>query len=214
MNTKLFSEALSELDDKYVYTALNYHPKRKLRLFPFVASLSVFAGLCGFAYAVSVYQGVGSADHIDFNKLTQPFGTITDEQQLDMDNNVIFLEKSPIINDYENIYADYSVCVETADNQIPSIYFSPNYMVIFSQENEQGWALTQKEKLTLHFSLYHAQSLELEIGYVLNGKYHSLSIVKGCDFSETLTAPEAGEYYICITNHSSSNAVIESGNIQ
>ena len=125
----------------------------------------------------------------------------------------IFFEKSNLISDYENVYADNSVCVASNNNIIPSIYFSPNYMVIFSQEDEQGWILKAEEKLTLGFSLLQTQSIELEVGYILNGEYHVLSLTKGCDFNETLTVSDEGEYYFCVTNHSSENAIIKSGNI-
>lgn len=213
MNAKRFSEAMNEIDDKYVYTALNYHPKRKFHILPFAAGLTVFVGICGFAFAVSVYQGVGSANHIDFDQLTQPFGTIASEQQFTETNRASFSEKSNLIDDYRDIFAEHAVCVTVEDQQIPAIYFSPGYMVIFSHENEQGWTLHADETLTLDFSLHHTQSLALETGYILNGEYHILSLTKGCDFTETLTAPASGEYYFCITNHSSSNAVIESGSI-
>lgn len=213
MNTKIFSKAMNEIDDKYISKALNYHHKRKFHTLPFAASLVVFMGMCGFAYAASIYYGAGSANHIDFDRLTRPFGTTADEQQSVENENVSFYERSDLIRDYRDIFAEHSVCVTTEENQIPSIYFSPNYMVIFSREKEQGWTLNAEETLTLDFSLHHTQSLELEIGYILNGEYHTLSLAKGCDFTETLTASETGEYYFCITNHSSSNAVIENGDI-
>ncbi|MDE7272789.1 MAG: hypothetical protein K2N95_06950 [Lachnospiraceae bacterium] len=213
MNAKLFSEAMNEIDDKYVYKALTCQPKRKFHILPFAASLMVFVGICGFAFAVSVYHGVGSTNHIDFDQLTQPFGTIAKEQPFAEHDNELFYEKSELIDDYSDIFAENSVCVTIEDDQIPSIYFSPGYMVLFSHENEQGWTLNAGETLTLDLSLHRAQSLALETGYLLNGEYHILSLTKGCDFTETLTAPETGEYYFCVTNHSSSNAVIERGSI-
>lgn len=53
-------------------------------------------------------------------------------------------------------------------NSIPSIYFSPNYMVIFTQENENGCALSKGDELTIDFSQY--EKIQLEIGYILNGQ--------------------------------------------
>lgn len=212
MNTKMFSEAMSEIDSRYVEKTLNYHNKKKKYILSLVASL-VFILSCGFAYAAYTYWGVGSADNIDFNRLTQPFGTVGSEQQMNENDSEIFFEKSNLISDYENVYADNSVCVASNNNIIPSIYFSPNYMVIFSQEDEQGWILKAGEKLTLGFSLLQTQSIELEVGYILNGEYHVLSLTKGCDFNETLTVSDEGEYYFCVTNHSSENAIIKSGNI-
>lgn len=40
-----------------------------------------------------------------------------------------------------------------------------------------------------------------------------LSTVMGHEFSETLQAAEDGDYYLCVTNKSSENAVIVSGTI-
>lgn len=212
MNAKKFSEAMSEIDSRYVEKTLNYHSKRKNHILLLAASL-VFLFLCGFTYAAYAYWGVGFADNIDFNRLTQPFGTVASEQQINENDSEIFFEKSNLISDYENVYADNFVCVTSNNHTIPSIYFSPAYMVIFSQENEQGWILKAEEKLTINFSLYQTQSLELEVGYILNGEYHALSLTKGCDFNETLTISDEGEYYFCVTNHSSENAIIKNGNI-
>lgn len=210
MNTKRFSIAMGEIESSYVEKALNYHSKKRRYLLSCAASLAVLF-VCGSAYAACVYWGIGSADHIDFNKLTQPFGTVAGEQESNENSSTVFYEKSGLINDYENIYADYSACVATENGTIPSIYFSPAYMVIFSREDGQGWSLEAEDQLTLDFSLYRTQSLELEIGYIMNGEYYALSLTKGCDFNEIFTVSDAGEYYFCVTNHSSENAVIKNG---
>lgn len=212
MNIKEFSEAMNEIDYRYVDKAINYHRKGNRYILPLVASLSILV-LCGFAYSAYVYWGVGDAGKIGYNELTQPFGTLSSEQQIIENDDGIFIEKSNLINDYGNVYANNSVCVVADDNIIPSIYFSPNYMVIFTKESENGWKLNAEDEMEINFSLNHAQSLELEIGYILNSEYHELSLTKGCDFNTTLTAPQEGEYYFCVTNHSSENAIIESGEI-
>lgn len=213
MNAKTFSEAMSTIDNRYIDRALNYRRKKRVHILPFAASLTILLLLCGFAYSAYVYWGVGSAEQIDFDRLTQPFGTVADEQMTDENNGGMFYEKSGLISDYTNVYADDSVCVATDGNVIQPLYFSPNYMIIFAKEDEKGWALEAGEELALHFSLYPAQSLELEIGYILNGEYHLLSVTKGSDFDETLIAAGAGEYYFCVTNRASANAVIEEGEI-
>lgn len=212
MDIKEFSEAMGEIDYRYVDKAINYHHKRNRYILPLAASLAVFV-LCGFAYSAYVYWGVGDAGKIGYNELTKPFGTLSSGQQIIENGDGIFNEKSSLINDYGNVYASSTVCVVADNDIIPSIYFSPNYMVIFTKEGEDGWKLNAGEELTINFSLNPAQSLELEIGYILNGEYHELSLTKGCDFKETLTATEEGEYYFCVANHSSENAVIEGGEI-
>ena len=204
---------MSEIDSRYIERTLNYHRRRKMHVLSLAASFAVLFLLCGFAYAACTYWGAGSASHIDFDSLVQPFGTVADEQEMSENDSENFFEKSSLIHDYGNVYADNSVCVATKDNVIPSIYFSPAYMVIFSREEEQGWTLKAKDTITLDFSLYQAQSLELEVGYILNGEYHVLSSEKGSDFSETFMVSDEGEYYFCVTNHSSANAVIKNGRI-
>lgn len=214
MNTKVFSEAMGEIDSRYIDQALNYRRKRRMHLFPFAAGLAIFLLTCGFAYTVYVYWGVGLAGNVDRNKLTQPFGTVAGGQLADGSDSGIFFEKSGLIRDYSDVYADCSTCVAVNENTIPPLYFSPNYMVIFTQEDKNGWTVGAGGELTFHISLYHGQSLELEVGYVLNGEYHLLSVTKGSDFNETLTGTDTGEYYFCVTNHSSVNAVIEDGEIR
>lgn len=214
MNGKTFSEAMGAIDSKYIDKALYYRQKRKVHILPFAASLTIILFVCGFAYTAHVYWGVGPAEQTDISKLTQPFGTVAGEQQANEEKDSgIFYEKSSLISNYTNVYADRFVCVTTGENVIPSLYFSPNYMVIFTQGDEKGWALEAGEELTLHISLHQAQSLELETGYIVNGEYHLLSLAKGNDFNETLTAADAGEYFICVTNRSSTNAVIRAGEI-
>ena len=97
-------------------------------------------------------------------------------------------------------------------NSIPSIYFSPNYMVIFTQQNEDGWTLSKGDEFTINFSLF--EKIQLDIGYILNGKYYEIaSSGTGSEFGYTISVPEDGIYYFCVTNRSSSNAVIKSGEI-
>jgi hypothetical protein len=53
----------------------------------------------------------------------------------------------------------------------------------------------------------------MEFGYVLDGQYRPLFTARGNTFSDTFQAPEAREYYFCVTNRSSANAVVEDGSI-
>ena len=136
MNAKLFSEAMNEVNDKYYEEAASYHCKKYgWRKWSMVAAcLAVVLVLCGFGYAAYIYWGVGSAGNIDFADLTKPFGTIASDKDSPVNGGEIFYEKSKLINDYSNVYADNSVCVTVDGSSIPSIYFSPNYMVIFTQK--------------------------------------------------------------------------------
>lgn len=213
MNSKLFSEAMSEVNDKYYEEAANYQCKkyRWTKWSAVAACLVVALALCGFGYAVYTYWGVGSAENIDFEDLTQPFGTVASDTDVQINEEEIFYEKSELINDYTNVHADNSVCVTMDGNSIPSTYFSPNYMVIFTQENENGWALSKGDELTIDFSQY--EKIQLEIGYILNGQYYKIATGTGLEFGNIISAPEDGIYYFCVTNRSSSNAIIKSGEI-
>lgn len=84
-------------------------------------------------------------------------------------------------------------------------------MIIFTQKDKNGWVLSKDDEFTIDFSLY--QKLRLEIGYILNGTYHKITSGTGPDFSNTISVSEDGTYYFCVTNRSSSNAIIESGEI-
>jgi hypothetical protein len=122
-------------------------------------------------------------------------------------------EKSDLITDYSNVFAENSVSCSTEDGKIPAIYFSPAYMVIFTQAENSRWTLDAGEVLQISLTLNEKQSLTLEFGYVLDGRYHALSTAKGNAFSEAFQAPEAGDYYFCVTNRSSANAVVTGGSI-
>jgi hypothetical protein len=186
-------------------------PIRKDRRRPalIAACLAAAFALCGFGYAAR--WGVGTADGISFGALTQDFQTAVSDRVKDVSD--VKTEKSDLITDYSNVFAENSVPCATEDGEIPSLYCSPTYMVIFTQAEDSGWTLDAGEELTVSIDLNKKQSLTLELGYVLNGQYHTLSTVKGNTFRDTFTAPEAGDYYFCVTNRSSANAVITGGSI-
>lgn len=176
------------------------------------ACFAVVLALCGFGYAAYIYWGVGPTGNIDFDDLTQPFGTVASEEEVQANEDEIFYEKSELIKDDTNVYAANSVCVAMDNNSIPSIYFSPNYMVIFTQQNGDGWSLAKGDELTISFSLF--EKTQLDIGYILDGRYYEItSGGTGPEFGNEVSAPRDGIYYFCVTNRSSSNTIIESGEI-
>ncbi len=207
--------AITNIDEKYIDAAENVKvsPKKVRRLLLIAACFIGLLALCGFGYAISIYWGVGSAENISFDDLTQPFGTIVIDNDTIREIEDTAWEKSDIIADYTNIFADNSTCYSLTNDDIPSLYFSPAYMIIFAQEDEAGWTLKSGESIVFNLSLNEKQNIELEFGYVLNGEYRELSTVTGHEFSETLQSAEDGDYYLCVTNKSSENAVIISGTI-
>lgn len=189
MNVKVLAEAITKIDDKYYEEAARYQSrKRNWKTWNTVAAcLAAILILCGFGYAVSVYWGVGSTENVSMNDLTQPFGTVATDKETQSSDSEIFHEKSEIISDYTDVYAEDSVCVILDDTSIPSIYFSPNYMVIFTKQDEGGWMLSKGDELTIRFTVY--EKLQLDIGYVLNGEYYDLSTNgTGPEFSNTISA--------------------------
>lgn len=210
---KKLYHSITDISEAYVEEAWRCKPaaKKRKRFLLMAACLLLALALCGFGYAISVYWGVGSASSVGFDKLTNPFGTVNVDKDsvTEIDDNA--WARSDIITDYTNIFADNSVCYALDGGTIPALYFSPGYMIIFTQEDESGWTLSPGEEAVFELSLNDRQNLELEFGYVLNGRYSALAAVSGHEFSETFKAPENGEYYFCVTNRSSENAVIVTG---
>lgn len=185
----------------------------RYKVLPIAACMALVVCLAGFTYAAYTYWGAGTTASLDISDFTRPFGTVaSDEEILEGDNNLA-KETVEIIKNYDDVYADYFAYFNLDDSSIPSIYFSPNHMVILTGSESQGINLSAGEDVSFSFSLDGNQELTLELGYILNGIYHELSTMFGSDFSYAFTAQEVGEYYFCITNHSSSNAVISSGSI-
>lgn len=205
-------QSITNIDEEYLDEMQRYKPVVKIHRRPILiaACLAITLLLCGFGYAT--FWGTGSADGISFHALTQDFSTEAGDVDTvtENDNEV---EKSDLITDYSNIFAANFVSYSTDNGKIPSIYFSPNYMVIFTKGENGGWTLEAGEEITFSLNLNKKQSLSLEFGYVLDGKYYPLFTLMGNTFSDTFNALEGGEYYFCVTNRSSANAVTVGGNI-
>ena len=217
MNKMKFAEAMSMVDDRYYEEAENYQRKdgkravnRPLLL---VACLVISLALCGFAYMASVYWGSGPTDGASFEELTKPFGTIAGDKNTFTEVEDSAWTRSELISDYSSVYADNSAMYFLNGNIIPSVYFSPAWMVIFAQEDGAGMSLDSGDTVKFDYVLKNKQRLEIEMGYILNGQYYELSTALG-NYNETdFQADEAGEYYFCLTNRASTNAVIDSGSI-
>lgn len=214
MKPPRIAAAMEALDDDLISGAVTYVPARVVRrnrIVLLAACIAALLALCGFGYAAAHFWGIGSAKPSDFDDLADPFGTLAGDRDTQAEAPTCYV-KSDLITDYTNVYADNAVCVELQDNRIPAIYFSPNYMAIFTQDAEAGWSLSKGEEVTFRFSLY--EPLQLEVGYVLNGRYYKVTSGMGPDFEHTICAPEDGSYFFCLTNRSSSNAILTDGIIQ
>jgi hypothetical protein len=204
-------QSITDVDQRYLEEIDRPIEKKRRRPVLVAACLAAAVALCGFGYGI--YWGVGTADGLPFSALTQDLPTDTSDIETEEEASCLETEKSDLIADYSDVFAEYSINCATEGGEIPSIYFSPNYMVIFTQTEDCGWTLDDGEELNVSLNLNEKQSITLEFGYVLDGQYHALSTSKGNTFSDTFQAPETGEYYFCVTNRSSANAVVEGGNI-
>lgn len=217
MNKMKFAEAMSMVGDRYYEEAENYQRKtgkgivkRPLLL---AACLVISLALCGFGYMASVYWGSGSADGASFEELTRPFGTIAGDESTFTEVEDSAWTRSELISDYSGVYADDSAMYFLNGNSIPSVYFSPAWMVVFAREDGAGMSLEPGDTVTFQYALKNKQSLEIEMGCILNGQYYELSKTLGSTDEVEFQANEAGEYYFCLTNRASTNAVINNGSI-
>ncbi|BBI30901.1 hypothetical protein [Cohnella abietis] len=105
--------------------------------------------------------------------------------------------------------------------KIPEVLTNNGDIVIFTKDNEYGWQLNEGEKLTIHYALdletnknSDKAGERMEIGFVHNGALVKGQFNKSKEFSYTITAPEAGEYYFYIENYSAGYIIISSGSIE
>lgn len=205
-------QSITDIEEHYLESIdLDCPGQKRIRPLLLAGCLAAALALCSFGYAV--YWGVGPADGISFRALTQDFQTVAGDADPGETAAGSAAEKSSLIAEDAGAFAENAVSCATEDGDIPSVYLSPSYMVIFTGAQGGGWTLDAGEQLELSLLLDERQSLTLELGYLLDGRYCPLSTAKGHTFSETFQAPEAGEYYFCVTNRSSSNAVVRGGRI-
>ncbi len=103
---------------------------------------------------------------------------------------------------------------------IPEILTNNGDLVIFTRSDETGWQLNKGQKLTVRFNLDLTTSKFsdpkgeiMEIGFIKNGELISAFSGKQKEFSYTIEADEAGEYYFYTENYSAGSVIIASGTI-
>ncbi|MCD9026428.1 hypothetical protein [Cohnella silvisoli] len=101
---------------------------------------------------------------------------------------------------------------------IPELLTNNGDLVVFTKVDESGWHLNKGDKLSIRFALdiktnkYSDRTGErMEIGYIKNGVLITGFVKKEKEFSYTITADEAGEYYFYAENYSASYIIIQSG---
>jgi hypothetical protein len=105
---------------------------------------------------------------------------------------------------------------------IPELLLRNNSdLVIFTKTEESGWHLNTGEQLTIRFDLDLKTSKDsdpagdwMEVGYIKNGELITSFTKKAKEFTYTITADKAGEYYFYTENYSAGSIVIASGIIK
>ena len=213
MNAKLLSDALGELDERYLEEAMAYRvSRRRIRPGMFLAAVLVLLALGGACFAGVRYFGVGSAKGADVRELTKPLPTAASSEAS------TGAEPKPdtscgVISNEESLNLAGSSLVEAEDGAIPETYVSPGYMAVFAQTEAGGWQVTDGETVSLSFTLADGQAIDMEVGVVRNGTYYKLFRALGPELSTEFTPEEAGTLYFCLTNRSSQTAVIETGSV-
>jgi hypothetical protein len=141
--------------------------------------------------------------------------------------------KEPILNSniinqnqLQTIKAGTITNIAVAENDgkyaIPELLLKNNAdLVIFTKKGESGWHLNKGEQLTFRYTLdlttnkYSDPTGEwMEIGYIKNGELITSFAKKAKEFSYSITADEAGEYYFYAENMCAGSIIIASGNIK
>ena len=213
MNTKLLSDALGELDERYLEEAMAYRAsRRRIRPGMLLAAALVLLALGGACFAGVQVFGVGSAKGKNVRDLAKPLPTAASSEAS------TGAEPKPdiscgVILDEESLNLTGSSLVEAEDGTILETYISPGYMAVFAQTEAGGWQVTDGETVSLSFTLADGQAIDMEVGVVLNGTYHKLFRALGPELSTEFSPEEAGTLYLCLTNRSSQTAVIETGRV-
>ena len=184
-------QSITEVREDYILEAgtVPATPRKRQRVLLAVACLLLAAALCGFGYVfLSRHWGVGAAEGVGLSQLTAPFSTQTTEDGA-LTGPAEGEGNSALLPDTTGLFADHTVTWSlTEEGEIPALYFSPGYLVILTQAGEADWFLQAGEELALDLVLREEQTLMLEVGYVFQGAYHSLSAGMGNRFQETLRA--------------------------
>ena len=205
------------------------HRKSFLRSAKYAALIRKIAVICiiiAGSLSISIV-GYATIGHIvGVFKLTPEL-----EKQIDRDNPVIPALETPdiekeVLNKYENtnildensfsdpeLYGpvtDVELQFKNMSYSISDIAFGTNNIAVLTREKGLAWSLKSGEQLTLtisidvDFAATESSGEDIGFAYVYNSKYYEDQIQKVTDRPTTyiFTAPEDGEYYLCIENMS------------
>jgi hypothetical protein len=215
---KLF-ESLTDIDERFIEEAEPEHlenaipgGKGKMRRILYPVLIASTLCLCGFGYKVYSIIGAGYTKNIDRNRLDVPFDTKSSSKDVSSGKTEKTNKSGVDISNIDDVFAEKFKRIDVNSAQIESLYFSPEYMLIFS-DGGNAWNGIEGKTLRLDFQLDYDQSLHLGCGYIDNGKYHQMDLTGGNKFSLSIKVKKGHKYYLCVTNYSSENAVIKEGSL-
>ena len=193
--------------------------RAKNKLSTIIAIVCVVLVLPTLVYATTLFFGVGEVGNNNKDDILKPFTTESSNKDIITGNQIASNSDTVLLADInqENLFADFFgevlLTQDINDYYLPEVYISPNHMAIFTMETGDGISFSEESNLELSFNLEN-QTLALEIGIIFDGIYYPLSETQGDYFTDNFIATASQEYYICITNKSSANAIIKNGIIK
>jgi hypothetical protein len=132
-------------------------------------------------------------------------------------SNIINKNQLPTVK--ASSVTNIAVAANDGKYAIPELLLKNNAdLVIFTKREESGWHLDKGEQLTIRYTLDLKTSKNsdpagewMEIGYIKNGELITSFAKKAKEFSYTISASEAGEYYFYAENMSAGSIIITSG---
>jgi hypothetical protein len=127
-----------------------------------------------------------------------------------LNSNIINKNQLPTVK--ASSVTNIAVAENDGKYAIPELLLKNNAdLVIFTKKEESGWHLDKGEQLNIRYTLEDPAGDWMEIGYIKNGELITSFAKTAKEFSYTITADEAGEYYFYAENMSAGSIIITSG---
>jgi hypothetical protein len=127
-----------------------------------------------------------------------------------LNSNIINKNQLPTVK--ASSVTNIAVAENDGKYAIPELLLKNNAdLVIFTKKEESGWHLDKGEQLNIRYTLEDPAGDWMEIGYIKNGELITSFAKKAKEFSYSITADEAGEYYFYAENMSAGSIIITSG---
>ena len=100
---------------------------------------------------------------------------------------------------------------------IPEIILINNSLCVLTQDNGNGWELTDKDNIVISFDKYKSDitvSQDLIIGYVKDGIMYEGEVFDELSGKYSFSPDEKGEYFFYLLSGSSDYLSLKSGNLE